>query len=195
MKVITVDDKAFGEMCRQLMTKVEVSGYKPDVVVAVARAGVFVAKAMNAGDFYTVRCNREGDAVKKSFLGTILRFLPAWLNILLRKLERSFLSGHDKSVKYEPRNLIVPENLKNLLTSGNHRVLIVDDAVDSGRSLRSVIDGLRSFGVENELRSAIITVTRDNAVCNPDYALFRNNIMIRFPWAKDVKGGDSYYMQ
>lgn len=185
MKVITVDDKAFGEMCRQLMAEVVASGYEPDIVVAVARAGVFVAKAMNIGDFYTVRCAREGAKAKKSRLGNVLRYLPAFVNVMLRKVEYRLLQWRDKSVNYQPRVVEISPQLKTALSKGGRKVLIVDDAVDSGRSLRSIVDELGKYGKGNEIRTAVITVTRPETVCDPDYALFRNRTLIRFPWAAD----------
>lgn len=172
-------------MCRQLMTEVVASGYEPDVVVAVERAGVFVAKAMNIGDFYTVRCSREGSKTKKGGLGNVLRYLPSFVNVMLRKLEYRLLQWRDKSVNYQPRIVEMSSKLKTALVQGGRKILIVDDAVDSGRSLRSVVDELEKLNPDNEIRTAVITVTRPETVCNPDYTLFSNQTLIRFPWAAD----------
>lgn len=185
MTVITVDNKEFGELCRKLMTEVADSGYKPDEVVAVERAGVFVAKAMNVGEFYTVKCSREGSETKKGRLGRILRFLPAFVNTMLRKLEYSLLQWRDKTVDYQPRKVEMQPELKEILKKGNRKVLIVDDAVDSGRSLKSVVEELSKYGNGTEIRTAAITVTRPHPVCTPDYALYRDQTLIRFPWAAD----------
>ena len=192
MRVITVDNKEFGEMCRQLMTEVLTSGYEPDVVVAVERAGVFVAKAMNIGDFYTVRCCREGSKAKKSGLGKVLRYLPSFVNVMLRKLEYHLLQWRDKSVNYQPRIVEINPDLKTALTEGNRKVLIVDDAADSGRSLKSVVDELGKLGCNNEIRTAVITMTRPDTICTPDYALFRDQTLIRFPWAADRNASHKY---
>lgn len=185
MRVITVDDKAFGEMCRQLMAEVVDSGYEPDVIVAVARAGVFVARAINFGNFYTVRCSREGSKAKKNGLGIMLRYLPSFVNVMLRKLEYRLLQWRDKSVNYQPRTVEMSPELEAVLNKGGRKVLIVDDALDSGRSLRSVVEELRKCGNGNEIRTAVITVTRPETVCDPDYALYRDRTLIRFPWAAD----------
>ena len=172
-------------MCRQLMTEVVASGYEPDIIVAVERAGVFVATAMDVGNFYTVRCSREGSKAKKSRLGKVLRHLPSFVNVMLRKLEYRLLQWRDKSVNYQPRIVEMNTELKTALEKGDRKVLIVDDAADSGRSLRSVVDELAKYGKDNEIRTAVITVTRPETICNPDYALFRDQTLIRFPWAAD----------
>lgn len=185
MHVITVDNKIFGEMCRNLWEQVIESGYTPDIIVAVERAGVYVAEEMHIKDYFSVRCRREGTEAKKGGLGRILRYLPAQINIILRKIEYHLLVWRDKSVDYRPRQVEVPTALKKRLKEGGKKVLIVDDAVDSGRSLLSVINKLAEYDSNNKIQSAVITVTRPETVCSPDFALYRNRTIIRFPWAED----------
>lgn len=187
MHVITVDNKIFGEMCRNLREQIIESGYIPDIIVAIERAGVYVAEDMHIKDYFRVRCSREGTEAKKSGFGRILRYLPAQINIILRKIEYHLLLWRDKSVDYQPRQVEVPTALKEILKRGGKKVLIVDDAVDSGRSLLSVINKLAEFSPNNIIRSAVITVTRPAPVCSPDFALYRNRTIIRFPWAEDRK--------
>ena len=66
------------------------------------------------------------------------------------------------------------------------RLLVVDDAVDSGKTLATVLRALReACPAGTEIRSAAITVTLDNPVAEPDYALYRR-VVCRFPWSFDA---------
>lgn len=187
MRVLTVNNEEFRELCLKLKSEILASGFDYDVVVAIARAGIFVAHGMNINKFFTVSCHREGASVKKNWVGSILRKLPAGVNIFLRKIEYRLLLWRDRSVNYSPRLIAMSPELKALLEEGEHKVLILDDAVDSGRSLKSVRDEVERIGSGNILRTAVITVTRDKTVITPDYALFKNCTLIRFPWSEDVK--------
>lgn len=64
--------------------------------------------------------------------------------------------------------------------------MIVDDAVDSGASMQGVLTALRELSPESEIRTAAVTQTRSKPVVRPDYALFRDRTLIRFPWAMDM---------
>ena len=74
-----------------------------------------------------------------------------------------------------------------LRASPDHpRVLVADDAVDSGVTLNTVLSMLRALcPPATDLRSAAITVTLDNPVVEPDYALYRG-VLCRFPWSFDA---------
>jgi hypoxanthine phosphoribosyltransferase len=66
------------------------------------------------------------------------------------------------------------------------RVMVVDDAVDSGVTLAAVLRTLReSCPPGTELRTAAITVTRPSPAVEPDYALWRG-VLCRFPWSFDA---------
>ena len=187
MRVVTVDGNKFAEMCRTLKEDVISSGYSPDTVVAVARGGVYLAQKMFGENFFTVSCAREGTGHKQRWVGAIVRLLPDSVNIALRKLEHRILGWIDKSAGHRPREVTMTPDLDARLKGGGRKVLVVDDAVDSGRSLRSVLEAIRAVNPANEIRTAVITVTRDNPVTNPDYALYRNRTLVRFPWAEDVR--------
>jgi hypoxanthine phosphoribosyltransferase len=66
------------------------------------------------------------------------------------------------------------------------KVLIVDDAVDSGNSLMNIINKLNeSYPEILEIKSAVITVTKRNPVLFPDFYLFKDNSILTFPWTED----------
>ncbi len=66
---------------------------------------------------------------------------------------------------------------------GFHRVLVVDEIVDSGETMQKVIQKLDSFDVK--LRSAVIFVKPD-AIYQPDFFVQYTNEWIDFFWTRDL---------
>ena len=66
------------------------------------------------------------------------------------------------------------------------RVLVVDDAVDSGVTLDTVFRSLRETAPpDTEVRAAVVTVTLDRPLIEPDFTLYRG-VLCRFPWSFDA---------
>jgi hypoxanthine phosphoribosyltransferase len=65
-------------------------------------------------------------------------------------------------------------------------VLVVDDAVDSGATLIAVLDAVYKAAGSSKVRSAAITVTTENPMVMPDYYLYHDETLIRFPWSIDA---------
>ena len=62
------------------------------------------------------------------------------------------------------------------------RLLVVDDVVDSGRTLALVLRLLRGFGAE--VRSAVI-YAKPTTIVSPDFAWKRTDKWIVFPWSAE----------
>lgn len=65
-------------------------------------------------------------------------------------------------------------------------ILVVDDAVDSGNTLMAVKETIESLDSDVEIRTAAITVTTSAPAIIPDYYIYHNRTLIRFPWSKDA---------
>ena len=81
----------------------------------------------------------------------------------------------------QDRELYLPENLQ---LDNYHKILIVDDAVDSGYTLKNVVDKLEKNNSSAKIYSLAVVVTDKNAVKIPDYYLY-SDVLIRFPWSLD----------
>ena len=67
------------------------------------------------------------------------------------------------------------------------RILIIDDAVDSGATLAATIDHIQAIaGPDAVLRTAAITVTTAAPSIEPNFMLYRY-VLCRFPWSLDFK--------
>ncbi len=186
MKVITVNEEGFWKMCQCLEKEVLDSGYMFDTLVGIARAGVYVADRFDAENKFIITSQRSGTSAKKGILVSILRVLPAFVNGFLRCVEAKWLEMKDSFRNRELKKIDLDPLLRERLAQGACKVLVVDDAVDSGLSLLSVVEAMKIVSNDNEIRTAVITVTRKEPMVEPDYALFRDSTLIRFPWAVDV---------
>jgi hypothetical protein len=75
------------------------SGFQPEMVVAIATGGVYVAEAMGYADVETVKLQRVGTATKRTLLDKILKQLPGCVTDRLRMLEARLLEWREKGEK------------------------------------------------------------------------------------------------
>ncbi len=73
------------------------------------------------------------------------------------------------------------------ISSGVSRVVVIDDAVDSGATLHKVMTELQAVYPTVTFKSAVLTVTSPAPIYRPDYTLFDNQTLIRTPWSIDMK--------
>ncbi len=183
MKVITLGPKKFEEACRQLARKISVAfpeGF--DVIVGIPRGGKFVAEKL-LNDFpdanYTeIQLQRDVTKYKKGAVNRVLKRLPTTVTNLLRIIESYLLRKRpvaDKEVRIP--DLSLPSSCK--------RVLLVDDAVDSGRTLLAVKNIIKELAPDASVVTAVITVTTKDPVIIPDVRLYNALVLVRFPWSAD----------
>lgn len=180
--IVTLDEAAFKDACMTLRAMVESSGYKPDVVIAVPRGGRYVAEA-GWGDFarYEISFNRpDKRKIFKAATRSLLTVMPQFVCDALRRLDAYRLvrrSNHMDNAAIDLPTL--PPNVG--------RILIVDDAVDSGATLRAVVGRLADAYPNVVIKSAVITVTAKTPIHMPEFMLYHNNTLVRMPWSIDAK--------
>lgn len=177
-RVVTLNSEELRDICQTVGYKVIDSGYKPDVIIGIRNGGAYVAEEIMSifpeAELMEVELRRSGSN-RKRYLRGIMRLLPMAMLDRLRILEAGMLEHRKREINDE---VGVPCGL-----SGN--LLVVDDAVDSGVTLASVVGSLRKRNPGADIRSAAITITTANPVMRPDFAVFDNMILIRFPWSTD----------
>lgn len=179
-KILTLNDKTFAEHCRRLRESVADSGFEPEVVVSIPKTGNLIAQTACSSDNYlSVTLIRHTKGSKaKGFLKPLLKKLPRSINNFLRKLEARYLmhrKDHMESVE-----IIVP---RECMAAG--RILVIDDAVDTGATLKAVVDKIKAANPNADVRSAVMTITSAKPLVIPDYYLYNNRTLIRFPWSVD----------
>lgn len=104
-------------------------------------------------------------------------------------LESVFLEFKSK-YKTPVRNgtIALSEETKAFLSStAQLKVLLVDDAIDTGATLSLIKEYLEDNYPGIVVKTAVITITMKNVMINADYYLFNNRTLIRFPWSNDIK--------
>lgn len=191
----------------------ERAGYIPDCILSIRSGGTYVAREMYPDiPHEEVTLRRRSTGAKRSragqLLAMLLRRLPTWLTDRLRILESQLLRkkfhrrystpAAVEGAVAEARGRI--EGMTATLTRRYRRILVVDDAVDSGVTLAAVLARLHADAAAEpsltrpEIRSAVITVTTPDPVARPDFYLYPHLspaddsfTLIRFPWAADAK--------
>jgi len=169
--------------------------YSPTLLVGIRTGGLVVAEMMArtaaAVPVLPLTCRRGGTATKSRipFLHALLGALPRRAVDALRLLEHRILSPRRKRLATAPHidhaeAAVIGARLAAAHQA--HRLLVVDDAVDSGVTLATVIELLRATcPPQTEIRSAVITVTLEEPRAEPDYTLYRG-VLCRFPWSFDA---------
>lgn len=186
-RVVTLSESQFPEACRKLAEDVIRSGFEFDILVGIASGGWYVARHMPAPVRLSVTLRRASTATKKKLLPSLLKYLPRSVCDMLRIAESRFygLLSHLRKPHVSSIDLS-DEVLDTLRSRPDARILIVDDAVDSGSTLLTVRESIAGELPKAEIRTAVITQTRRDPLIRPDYKLFPTGTIVRFPWAPDA---------
>lgn len=183
-KIVDVSLAELKNYSQKLVSKITKSGYTPDHILYVERAGLFVGYEMKKIYDCTISgvyASRGGGSLK-STIKIILRYLPRSVTHLLRKFEaKSQIHNFKKS-----RNVYI----EKIYPPKAQSILIVDDAIDTGSTLLHVLNFLENKGYNrNCIKIAVITATQNNPVCKADFSLF-HKVLFAFPWSYDSKEYD-----
>ena len=194
----TLDPPRFAGACATLMQQV-LTRYRPSLIVGVRTGGLVVAEAMarsiaEAIPVMPLTCRRSSTVAKSRLrvLPAVLAALPQPIVDRLRWTEHRLLSAHRSRNAKAPQQIDQAEAdaIGRHLANGSAapRVLVVDDAVDSGITLATVLRLLQQVAPPvTEFRSAVVTVTCEQPIAQPDFVLY-HGVLCRFPWSFDAAG-------
>ncbi len=178
-RVLTMNEAALGRAAKRLETLVASTGYVPDTVLSIRRGGEYVGKLMFAdAKHISTTLQRPGTKRKSRWLSGVLRYVPRIILDRMRIFEAWWLSRH-RPEPLDPELVELPD------ISGCERLLIVDDAVDSGATLQAVRQAVRLLRPDADVLTAVITVTTRKPLALPDFSLYNDFTLIRFPWSMD----------
>lgn len=193
--VLTLRQAEFDAVCADLMRLVE-ADYSPTLLVGIRTGGLLVAESMMraassplAMEAITCRRAATGTKSRVPLLHTVLATLPRPAVDLLRRVEHRMLTerrGRNAALPHIDAAELDVIGRWLAACQGPQRILVADDAVDSGVTLETVLRHLHGIcPVDTELRSAAITQTLEQPLIRPDYVLF-HGILCRFPWSFDA---------
>lgn len=190
MRVITLSTVGFTRACRDLWEGVEKSGWVPGLIIGIETGGACVSREIEhncncAVNFSTLRCQRPATKVKNRFnVNFFLKRLPVFFNDKARVFEHYWRVLTYRSGKSE--RIIESSDSLLALLEGESKILIVDDAVDSGETLAAVLVYVRSIAPGADIKTAAITKTWNAPRVKLNYFLFEKTL-VRFPWSFDSK--------
>ncbi len=196
--VHTLGQVQLRKAARELLNLAEDSGFRPDLIVSVASGGTCVVESIEDEIFdlgistESLLCQRPGTPAKERMrLKLLTKRLPLSFRNALRVAEhivRLLLKGVQSHNK---RNVTVISPNPSCQASPT-RILVIDDAVDSGDTLVSVERFLRARHPSADIRFGVLTQTRKKVSRDPDYSLYKS-VLIRFPWSSDYRCSDAKY--
>lgn len=188
-RVVTLDNERFRQACRQLANIVVDGGdgFRPDLIIGIRTGGEYVARAMQKSlpdvPVETVELHRPMTEGKKGFSGWLRRLPRPMLDAM--RIGESWLLSVLPHRKSSPA--VISEELGKQIATARS-ILVVDDACDSGVTLRSVVDAIVDISDRHSrIRTGVLTLTTRHPVIIPDYILFAPRTLIRFPWSADMK--------
>ncbi|WNB85440.1 phosphoribosyltransferase family protein [Cellulomonas sp. ATA003] len=155
-------------MCAELTHQVR--AFAPDVVVGIATGGSEIAEEiadeLGGCRLVVVRSQRPGTLLKQGrHASRVLSWLPERLANLARWVEveyreaRYYLDERARGPEPVPTGRIrEPEALADAVLLAS-RVLVVDDTLDSGQTIRGVVEAVRAANPTAEVRTAVIATT------------------------------------
>ena len=197
MQVLTLNPNDFGGHAQSLAKAVEDnSDTSFDAIVAVRRGGSFVCDAFcrhfpkdRYGERFDVTLQRPSSKRKEGTVGKILRSLPLSLLNAMRKAEAVLLTLLRNVKKGSPLpDVKIPDGLEAILTMKKRpKILVIDDAIDSGDTILAIADRIRKTKPDTMICVAVMTETTSKPRIRANYTLYRNKTLIRFPWSNDYK--------
>ncbi len=195
--VQTLDERGLQAAAHQLAAQVQ-QDFRPNIVLGVRTGGYIVADLMMEAlpveaILLPITCRRPSTGKKQKFSAVkdMLKALPQPITDQLRVIEHRMLTQRRSP---QPLSAFTPDaeelaQITHLLSlrGAEARVLVVDDAVDSGATLRAVLDTVAEIlPPDAVLKSAALTVTTTDPLAEPDYSAYRY-VLCRFPWSLDFR--------
>lgn len=195
MTVVTLNPILLAKACSQLSLRVKAESIDPSLIIGIREGGAEVARLMRndfpEAAYCEVRLSRPSSQQKSQGLTQrLLRSMPVWLCNVLRIVESRVNEWRSK--EKEPvriGEIHLPDDVASLLKDLGEKatVLLVDDAIDTGATIRQARLQLLEQFPAITLRVAVITVTIPHPICDADFCLYHNRTLCRFPWSNDYR--------
>lgn len=184
MDFVELSIESLENLCKDWASEVK-KEFNADLVIYIAKGGYLVAKPFS--DIFNVplvgvKAERKGNKVKDLIMPLIVK-LPNFVLNILRKIELK-TNIHDK---YTERNIVLFEELNSIDKNSIKNILIVDDSVDTGYTMKLVVDKINEVFEDVNVKTAAINVWKKSGnIIKTNFYLYEDTI-IRTPMSKDSK--------
>lgn len=156
-----------------------------DLIIYVAKAGLPIAVYMNevfGVSLLGVGAQRKGNKVK-SIIGPLVAYCPRIFRDMLITIELNS-KVHTKN---KERYVEFHKSIEQLQKDKFHKILLVDDSVDTGISMKIVCDSIRKIFNNADVVSYSLNVwKKSKAVFETNYSSYEDTV-IRTPMSKDSR--------
>jgi uncharacterized protein len=152
------------------------------LVLSVGSGGTAIFTELKTGHPHiSVQCRRpsSGFGLKKKLV-TIARSMPEPVRNLLRSLEHGMLMSFEPGTR-EVR--FSDDEISTILKFP--KIVILDDAIDTGRTVKSIHDCLRSVGYTGRILTVVYAWTNVRSCIRPDF-WFKESVLVKFPWSRHL---------
>lgn len=158
---------------------------KIDLIIYVAKAGFPIATYMNEVfevPLLGIGAQRKGNKLKQ-IVGPIMTFMPRFVRDILISFElKSKVHKQDTE-----RHVVFHESLKEIKKEETRTILLIDDSVDTGHSMKRCCDVIQKEFPKAQIISYSLNVwEQSKEIFQTDYCSFADTV-IRAPMSKDSK--------
>jgi len=186
MNYIELSIKDVKEKTSELYKKIA-KDFNYDLVIFIARGSFIIGEELsklNNVPLLEIYATRKGGKLKK-IIKPLFKFIPRSILIKLRskEIKSSFHEKNDdRNVQYNNDVFLKYKECK--------KILLVDDSIDSGYSVKYTLDILKSMFKKAEFKVAVFNVMNYSCI-KSDYCLYEDH-MICGPWSNDSKENNLY---
>lgn len=195
MEVKTLNQKDFSIKCAELISKLD---FKPDLIIGILNGGGYVMDEIKNQNqfkkvhFELVTLQRNQKFKSTSIFKNLLKLLPYSVLNKLRVYESEKAKKSIKEIDiHQISNFKIDLNFLSTIKKPDGTILIVDDAIDTGKTMCIVKNNLIKQFPKAQIKTAVVSWTIEASIIKPDYFVFKNSL-VRFPWSKDYKGKDRF---
>jgi Predicted phosphoribosyltransferases len=172
--VVTLGE--LGGLAGELAARVRASGFRADVLVYVETGARLVAHEVGRElgvEVVPMWVRRGGSGLKARVAPWVAR-LPVWVRDGLRRLEeRSGVHRHTSRAAALAEGVVL----------AGKRVLLLDDAADTGRTIAVARELVKTKGGAAEVKVAVLAATTPAGRAEVDFFVLEKNS--RMPWSSD----------
>ena len=171
--------------CNSWARKISES-YQPDLIIYIAKGGYLIGREMREVfdvQMIGIGTSRDGNNFKEK-IGPFVAMLPNFVRNFLILIEMKS-NKHGKSTE---RHVHFLDNIEeNVDVNKIKNILVAEDSVDTGHSLKQSLDEIKKVFPESEIKVASLNVwDKSKDIVSVDYSLYQNTI-IKAPMSKDSK--------
>lgn len=189
MEIITLNKEAFQKKCNALFSKIDGNF---DLVIGIRQGGVYVLEAYkqfntntNSSTVYkevTLQRKTTRGLKSNAIVKWLLQHLPEMVLNWLRLREAKTQQRRVEVIDFQSVDFQIPD----AQISKFKTVLVLDDAIDSGVTMKTVVNTVAQVLPNAKITTAVLSWTYDNAIIQPDVYLYIDTLL-RFWWSLDYK--------